>query len=257
MRPAAYEPRVGARYHPAIDTMCSLATLSARTAPRILPCHVDRQPVVRRGACGRRVSGGTDSPLQCQRIALAVHAQARPAVHITRRRLIQLGGAACVLLCTPRLVQADEFEYASDFDFVSGGGIKFFDVKVGTGEAPLPGDVVKIVYSARALPTDLEGKPNVFDPYGSGGSSMAKAYKMTLGGSDSDLEVMKGWELSILGDGKDLPAMRAGGHRVARIPAALAYGQRGLLCRQGVRTACEVPPGATVEIDTVLYGLAY
>jgi hypothetical protein len=121
----------------------------------------------------------------------------------------------------------------------------------------------------------------VFDPYGSAGSSSSKAYKITLGGSDTvgDLSVMKararrafvsplrlspadqhiaaqGWELSILG-GVGLPPMRAGGRRVVRIPPALAYGAEGHLCKRNVKTACEVPPNTSVQIETVLIGRAY
>ena len=98
---------------------------------------------------------------------------------------------------------------------------------------------------------------NVFDPYGSAGSSASKSYKITLGETDSDLALMRGWELSILGDGKALPAMRAGGRRVMRIPPSLAYGGEGHLCKRNVKTACEVPPNSTVQIETVLIGRAY
>jgi peptidylprolyl isomerase len=69
-------------------------------------------------------------------------------------------------------------------------------------------------------------------------------------------DVAQGWELSILG-GDGLPPMRAGGRRVVRIPPALAYGVEGHLCKRNVKTACEVPPNTSVEIETVLLGRAY
>jgi peptidylprolyl isomerase len=97
---------------------------------------------------------------------------------------------------------------------------------------------------------------NIFDPYGSAGSSSSKAYKVTLGESDTDLALMRGWELSILG-GPGLPPMRAGGRRIVRIPPALAYGAEGHLCKRGVLTACEVPPNTAVQIETVLIGRAF
>ena len=99
----------------------------------------------------------------------------------------------------------------------------------------------------------------MFDPYGSAGSSSSKAYKVTLGGGEDsgDLALLKGWELSILGNATDLPAMRAGGRRIVRLPPALAYGSEGHLCKRGVKTACEVPPDTAVQIETVLLGRAY
>ena len=97
---------------------------------------------------------------------------------------------------------------------------------------------------------------NTFDPYGSAGSSASKGYKVTLGESDTDLALMRGWELSILG-GDSLPPMRAGGRRIVRIPPSLAYGAEGHLCKRGVKTACEVPPNTAVQIETVLVGRSY
>ena len=79
---------------------------------------------------------------------------------------------------------------------------------------------------------------------------------MTLGASDTDLALMRGWELSILG-GEGLPPMRAGGRRIVRIPPSLAYGAGGHLCKRGVKTACEVPPNTVVQIETVLIGRAF
>jgi peptidylprolyl isomerase len=66
----------------------------------------------------------------------------------------------------------------------------------------------------------------------------------------------QGWELSILGNA-ELPPMRAGGRRVVRIPPELAYGAEGHLCKRNVKTACEVPPNTSVQIETVLLGRAY
>jgi FKBP-type peptidyl-prolyl cis-trans isomerase len=134
------------------------------------------------------------------------------------------------------------------------------DVQVGEGEAPAAGDTVKVVYSAHALdsPSDAVGAGKVFDPYGSAGSSTSKSYKITLGGSASDLPVLKGWELSLLGDsGAGLPPMLPGGRRIVRIPPSLAYGAQGYLCRRGNIAACEVPPNAWVEFDTTLIGRSY
>jgi peptidylprolyl isomerase len=51
--------------------------------------------------------------------------------------------------------------------------------------------------------------------------------------------------------------MRAGGRRVVRIPPELAYGSEGFLCKRNVKTACEVPPNSSVQIETTLIGRSY
>jgi hypothetical protein len=45
---------------------------------------------------------------------------------------------------------------------------------------------------ARCADPDAPG--TVFDPYGSAGSSAQKGYKLTLGASDTDLEIMQARE---------------------------------------------------------------
>lgn len=178
-------------------------------------------------------------------------AKQRSGVSVSRRAVAL--SAAALLLARPAS------GFAREREFTTAGGLQYIDVQVGQGEAPAPGDTVKVVYSAHALedPSGAVGSGKVFDPYGSAGSSTSKSYKLTLGGSESDLPVLKGWELSMLGDGAGLPPMLPGGRRIVRIPPALAYGTQGYLCRRGNIAACEVPPNAWVEFDTVLIGRSY
>ena len=56
--------------------------------------------------------------------------------------------------------------------------------------------------------------------------------------------MIKGWDVGILGDGKDMPAMKVGGKRRLLIPPELGYGDRGA---GGV-----IPGGATLDFEVEL-----
>ena len=65
------------------------------------------------------------------------------------------------------------------------------------------------------------------------------------------MQVIEGWTRAILGR-DDLPPVKEGGIRTARIPPALAFGSRGDGCIFGLGENCQVPPDTPVEI-TFLY----
>jgi len=144
---------------------------------------------------------------------------------------------------------------ASDVDddgFIAArDGLRYKDLRVGDGPEVFAGDAV-VVFSARALPLD-GGDPTVrrvgetFDPFvvGGAGASVSKGFKLEVGASTGD--IVEGWERAFEGDGR-APRMKIGGRRAVRIPPNLAYGDRGHHCRDGVRSACEVAPGQSVEI---------
>ena len=145
---------------------------------------------------------------------------------------------------------------ASDVDddgFIAArDGLRYKDLRVGDGPEEFAGDAVVVVFSARALPLDggdpkLRRMGETFDPFvvGGAGASVSKGFKLEVGASTGD--IVEGWERAFEGDGR-APRMKIGGRRAVRIPPNLAYGDRGHHCRDGVRSACEVAPGQSVEI---------
>jgi FKBP-type peptidyl-prolyl cis-trans isomerase len=102
-------------------------------------------------------------------------------------------------------------------------GVKYWDIRVGEGNAATKGHVVKLLFAAwvengKEFDSSLSpGKPTIF----------------TLGAG----QVIPGWE-----DGME--GMKAGGKRQLRIPPDLAYGSAGM--------PRLVPPGATLIYDVEL-----
>mmetsp|Transcript_4368 Transcript_4368/g.15148 ORF Transcript_4368/g.15148 Transcript_4368/m.15148 type:complete len:191 (+) Transcript_4368:22-594(+) len=163
------------------------------------------------------------------------------STHGSARRALVLGGAAALALTRPARASAAEWKTAPN-------GIKFKDEVVGTGAAALNGDTILITFTAFTVPED-GSRPKAFDPFilGGSGSSASKGYKLALGGINGDL--LEGWNIGIVG-GDGIEPMKEGGKRTLVIPASLAYGQEGHHCRRGNLKACEVFPGAAVEITT-------
>lgn len=165
------------------------------------------------------------------------------------RRAIILTTLASALAPVARASAADDDD---DGFIASRDGLRYKDFKVGNGPEVFAGDAVVILFSARALPTD-GGDPTVrrmgetFDPFvvGGAGASASKGFKLEVGSPTND--IVEGWERAFEGD-ENMPRMKIGGKRAVRIPPSLAYGERGHHCRDGVRSACEVAPGQSVEI---------
>lgn len=171
----------------------------------------------------------------------------RPAA--TRRGALRLAAAAPAALLAPRRASAA----AGGSGWTAApGGIEYKDVVVGTGAEAANGDYIKVVFSAFTYdPADPDARKgrHVFDPFvlGGGGASASKGFKLALGGINGD--IIPGWNDGIVGT-EGVPAMRAGGTRVLRLPPELAFGDDGHHCRQGYAQGCEVPPGTPVEITT-------
>ena len=107
-----------------------------------------------------------------------------------------------------------------------GGGLKFRDLKEGSGEPVKPGANVTVHYTGWTV----DG--NVFDS--------SKKTGKPLGCSlvpGSPRGVIEGWQ-------KGIPGMKPGGIRKLVIPAALAYGARGF--------PPDIPPGATLMFEVEL-----
>jgi FKBP-type peptidyl-prolyl cis-trans isomerase len=69
--------------------------------------------------------------------------------------------------------------------------------------------------------------------------------------------VIPGWEMGILGNDKELPAIEKGGIRTVLIPPHLAYGAVGDGCLFGLPDSCRIPPNSPVEITFMYKGTAY
>jgi FKBP-type peptidyl-prolyl cis-trans isomerase len=106
-------------------------------------------------------------------------------------------------------------------------GLKYTDVKVGTGEEAKSGFIIAVEYTGWLYKNGAKGAE--FDSSKSAG----KPFTFKLGGG----QVIKGWDEGVAG-------MKIGGQRTLIIPPELAYGAKGA---GGV-----IPPNATLMFDVEL-----
>ncbi|HLX36500.1 MAG TPA: FKBP-type peptidyl-prolyl cis-trans isomerase [Candidatus Binataceae bacterium] len=109
-------------------------------------------------------------------------------------------------------------------------GLRYVDVKTGTGPVPQAGQTVTVNYTGWLYADGKKG--NKFD------SSLDRnqPFSFTLGQG----QVIKGWD-------EGLSTMHVGGKRTLIIPPDLGYGSRGA---GGV-----IPPNATLMFDVELLGV--
>ena len=105
-------------------------------------------------------------------------------------------------------------------------GLKYWDIKEGTGPVAMKGQIVKVHYTGW-LTTGKKFDSSV---------DAGRPFSFKLGAGD----VIKGWDEGVAG-------MKAGGKRQLRIPPGLAYGERGY---PGV-----IPPNSTLIFDVELLGM--
>jgi len=105
-------------------------------------------------------------------------------------------------------------------------GLRYWDIKVGTGAVAKDGSHVKVHYTGWFT----TGKK--FDS----SVDAHKPFEFTIGKGD----VIKGWDEGVTG-------MKVGGKRQLRIPPELAYGERGY--------PGAVPANATLIFDVQLLGV--
>ena len=133
--------------------------------------------------------------------------------------------AICGLLVAVGTSMADEKKDEPKV-ITTDSGLKYSDLKVGTGDTAKKGDTVEVHYTGWLK----NGKK--FD------SSLdrGKPFSFQLGAG----RVIKGWDEGVAG-------MKVGGKRKLIIPAKLAYGERGA---GGV-----IPPNATLLFEVQLLDL--
>ncbi|KAI4300388.1 hypothetical protein L6164_033773 [Bauhinia variegata] len=111
-------------------------------------------------------------------------------------------------------------------------GLKYYDLKVGSGAEAVKGSRVAVHYVAKwkniTFMTSRQGM-------GVGGGT---PYGFDVGQSERG-NVLKGLDLGVQG-------MRVGGQRLLIVPPELAYGSKGIL---------EIPPNATIELDVELLSI--
>ncbi|KAL6988275.1 hypothetical protein U1Q18_014025 [Sarracenia purpurea var. burkii] len=111
-------------------------------------------------------------------------------------------------------------------------GLKYYDLKVGSGAEAVKGSRVAVHYVAKwkniTFMTSRQG-------LGVGGGT---PYGFDVGQSEKGA-VLKGLDLGVQG-------MRVGGQRLLIIPPELAYGNKGVQ---------EIPPNATIELDVELLAI--
>ena len=105
-------------------------------------------------------------------------------------------------------------------------GLKYEDVKQGTGETATAGKMVSVHYTGWLT----DGKK--FDS----SKDRGQPFEFPLGGG----RVIKGWDEGVQG-------MKVGGVRKLTIPASLGYGSRG--------AGAVIPPDATLVFEVELLGV--
>jgi FKBP-type peptidyl-prolyl cis-trans isomerase len=109
-------------------------------------------------------------------------------------------------------------------------GLKYEDVKVGTGAEAKAGQNVNVHYTGWLWVDGKRG--NKFDS----SKDRGQPFSFPLGGG----RVIKGWDEGVAG-------MKIGGTRILTIPPAIGYGDRG--------AGNVIPPGATLQFEVELLGV--
>lgn len=239
---------------------CALPTMHCALAAPFKAAHAPPARVVRRGPRLARVACALSVDLSKKKVAE------------TRRSLLRGAGALLTVTQLPRPALAEEATYTDGPE-----GIKYADLTVGKGDSPFEGDGM----APQAFPpscSPLSTLPlvspvnlNERQPLRHDGTmrvrplhAVLKAnYVLNVDGNKVDYakffvfsagvgEVIKGWDMCVMGSG-DMPPMKVGGIRKALIPPGLAYGAKGAGCRGD--GSCSIPPDSTLEFTIELVGI--
>jgi|SRR5215468_11110156 len=145
------------------------------------------------------------------------------------KRLLYLALSGAAAFALAAIGTGDEKKDGQEWQ-KSSTGLKYQDVKVGTGAQPKTGQTAVVHYTGWLWENDAKGKK--FD------SSVDRnqPFKFPLGQG----RVIKGWD-------EGVASMKVGGKRMLLIPPQLAYGPRGA---GGV-----IPPNATLLFEVELLGI--
>jgi len=140
------------------------------------------------------------------------------------------GGEAGAVSTSRRALRASKIP-ESEFTTLP-NGLKYYDIKVGSGAQAVKGSRVAVHYVAKwkgiTFMTSRQG-------LGVGGGT---PYGFDVGNSERG-NVLKGLDLGVEG-------MKVGGQRLIIVPPELAYGKKGVQ---------EIPPNATIELDVELLSI--
>ena len=147
-------------------------------------------------------------------------------VQMKKMKMVMMLAALSVAFAAPVLAAEEkarpEGKVASAKQVTTASGLKYTDVKVGSGATPVKGKPVKVHYTG----TLENGKK--FD------SSVGREpFVFTIGVG----QVIAGWDEGVMG-------MKVGGKRKLIIPSKLGYGARG--------AGGDIPPNATLLFDVEL-----
>jgi len=131
--------------------------------------------------------------------------------------------AAAVLPWIGFAAQADAYENKEEKIVTTNSGLKYVDLKAGTGQEAKAGNTVAVHY------TGWLKNGNKFDR----SRERGQPFTFQLGAG----RVIKGWDEGVQG-------MKVGGKRKLIIPSDLAYGQRG--------AGNVIPPGAELTFEVEL-----